>query len=92
MDKTYHIGLMVTAIQNYLKGTVTLGGLLHEIEEITDIVDEELFKDLIFDEFVDLHEIYAYTAIGNFDFDRRGRHVVDQALVSILDKLKLQHG
>ena len=84
MDKTQQASLMQGALRDYQDGLMSLGTLVQKIEGIVEIIQDQHFKDSIFDSIIALEEVYARTRIGDFDFDKDGRLVVDRAVQHIL--------
>jgi hypothetical protein len=86
MDKRHQLSLMRGALEDYRDNLMSLGTLIQKIEGILEIIQDQSFKDGVFDSLLALEEVYARTRIGEFDFENDGKPVVDRAVEQILSK------
>jgi len=78
---------MVQIIKKYQEGATSLRELVSNVELSLATISDQGLKDGVFDSLVALEEVYARTQIGEFDFEKDGRSVVDRAVRDILSKI-----
>lgn len=86
--KPHQAAWMIRALKEYQDSLISLEALISNIEHSLEIIQDQDLKDSIFDALLALEEIYAHTRIGDFDFEKHGRHVVDRAVREILMKVE----
>jgi len=90
MNKVHQLKLLSGIAADYLDGLVDLGHLIHQIEALLGIINDSNFRDVVFDDLFTLEQIYAATCcveeLGEFDFPKDGKPVVDAAARAIVNK------
>jgi hypothetical protein len=86
IDKPYQIGLMRGAIKDYQDGLMPLDTLIAKIEGLLSVIDDKALWDDVFNDFLDLEQINASSYSPDYDFEKHGRQIVQQALGEILAK------
>jgi hypothetical protein len=78
---------MNKALKNYQGGKISLRELVAHIEHWLEVVSDQALRDSVLDCLVALEEVHARTQIGDFDFEKDGRSVVDRAVNEILSRI-----
>jgi hypothetical protein len=86
IDKPHQIKLMLGAARDYQDGLMSLQTLIWKIEGLLDVIEDEALSDDLSDGLFALEEINAYTYMPGYDFEARGRSVVDRAVKEIIAK------
>jgi hypothetical protein len=87
IDKPYQIKLMLGAAKDYQEGLMSLQTLIWKIEGLANIIEDEALSDKLSDALFVLEEINAYTYMPDYDFEARGKTIVDRAINEIIDKV-----
>lgn len=74
------------SIRDYQAGLIPLGELIDRIESLLDAVESQSLRKRLFDHFLALEEVFARTRVGDFDFEKYGRTVVENAIREIWNK------
>ena len=78
--------LLSGVASDYLNGLVSLGVLVQKIEALLGVIGDREFRNALFDDLLALDEVHAMTRIGEFDFAKYGKPVVDSAVHAIINK------
>ena len=79
---------LINALKGYQEGAISLGELVSRVELSRGQSSDQMLTDYVFDALVALEEIYARTQIGDFDFEKHGRNVVDRTVCELLTKIE----
>ena len=74
------------AILDYQAGLIPLGEFIDRIESLLDAAESQSLRKRLFDHFLALEEVFARTRVGDFDFERDGGTVVENAIREIWNK------
>lgn len=88
MDKSHQMKLISGIAEDYLDGSVTLMVLIQKIEGLLDVMADRDFRAVVFDDLLALDEVYARTCIGDFDFAKEGKPIVESAVRAIMSKTR----
>lgn len=80
------IELIRSSIAEYQCGVINLGVLIERIETVLDVIESQSLRKRLFDHFLALEEVFARTRVGDFDFEKYGRTVVENAIREIWNK------
>jgi hypothetical protein len=86
MDKAHQLELLSGAARDYQDGLMSLGILIQKIEGVLEVLNDRTLKDQLFSALLALEEVYARTRIGDFDYNKYGKAVVDRAVDEIISK------
>jgi hypothetical protein len=90
IDKSHQVKLMLGAARDYRDGLMSLQTLIWKIEGLLNIIEDDALNEELSDSLFALEEINAYTFMANYDFETRGKSVVDRAVNEIIAKTE-QH-
>jgi hypothetical protein len=72
------------AAKDYQNGMMSLGMLISKVEGLLSVIEDDALSDKLSNALFALEEIHAYTTLGDYDFETRGRAVVDRAVNEIV--------
>jgi hypothetical protein len=87
MDKAHQMNLLLGAAKDYQNGLISLGNLIATIVGLLSILEDQVLSDQLFRACFTLEEINAYTFIGDYDFETKGKPIVDRAVNEIIAKV-----
>jgi len=86
MDTTRQIELMIGAVEDYQHNLMSLQTLIWKIEGIPAVVEDDTLSDELSDAVFALEDVNAHLDMPNYDFESKGRPLVDRAICDILAK------
>jgi len=87
MDTVRQIELMIGAVEDYQNKLMPLQNLIWRIEGILAVLEEDSLSDGLSDAVFALEDVNAHLDMPNYDFESKGRPLVDGAISDILAKV-----
>lgn len=88
IDKPHQVGLMLGAAKDYQDGLMSLQTLIWKIEGLLNIIEDDALSDQLSGALFALEDVNAHTCMTDYDFEARGRSVVDRAVKEIIAKIE----
>lgn len=88
MDPSTQANVILRAVGDYNAGIMSLNILIRNVVSVSKVMDDPLFHEALLDHILALEEIYALSRIGDVDFERHGRPVIDAAVAGIAAETK----
>ena|SRR5947209_2388915 len=86
MDIPHQIGLITGAAKDYQDGLMSLETLVHKVEGLLGVIEDDRLSEELSDDLFDLEDINAHTSMEDYNFEAEGKSVVDRAVKEIILK------
>jgi hypothetical protein len=86
MDVAYQVSLITGAARDYQEGLMSLQTLIHKVEGLLAVTEERALARELSDAICDLEDVNAHAGMPDYDFEARGKLIVERAVRQIIAK------
>jgi hypothetical protein len=86
MDVAYQISLITGAARDYQDGLMSLQTLIHKAEGLVAVIEDDALEGELSDALFALESVNAHLHMPGYDFEARGKSIVDRAVKEIIAK------